>query len=121
MSVTSVELVRGALATSHVFLKDKLDDKDIWKALRQVYGEEPFIRIVKEAEGTYRYPEPKLLAGTNYCDIGFQRDEKSNRLVVISAIDNLMKGAAGQAIQAFNLMHGFAETEALGFPGLHPL
>ena len=121
MSVTSVELVRGAVATSHAFLKDKLDDKDIWKALRQVYGQEPFIRIVKESEGTYRFPEPKWLAGTNYCDIGFQRDEKSNRLVVVSAIDNLMKGAAGQALQAFNLMHGFAETEGLEFTGLHPL
>ena len=121
MSVTSVELVRGAVATSHVFLKDKLDDKDIWKVLRQVYGQEPFIRIVKEAEGTYRFPEPKWLVGTNYCDIGFERDEKSNRLVIISAIDNLMKGAAGQAVQAFNLMHGFAETEGLEFPGLHPL
>lgn len=121
MSVTSIELVRGALATAHVFLKAKLEDKDIWKALRQVYGEEPFIRIVKEAEGTHRFPEPKRLAGTNYCDIGFQRDEKSHRLVVISAIDNLMKGAAGQAVQAFNLMHGFAETEGLDFAGLHPL
>jgi N-acetyl-gamma-glutamyl-phosphate/LysW-gamma-L-alpha-aminoadipyl-6-phosphate reductase len=121
MSVTSIEMVRGALATCHVFLKDKLEDKDIWKALRQVYGQEPFIRIVKEADGTHRYPEPKWLAGTNYCDIGFQRDDKSNRLVIISAIDNLMKGAAGQAVQAFNLMHGFAETEALEFTGLHPL
>lgn len=121
MSVTSVELVRGALATAHVFLKSKLDDKDIWKALRQFYGQEPFIRIVKEADGTHRYPEPKWLVGTNYCDIGFQRDEKSNRLVVISAIDNLMKGAAGQAVQAFNIMHGIEETTGLEFPGLHPL
>lgn len=121
MSVTSIELVRGALATSHLFLREKLQDKDIWKLLRQVYGQEPFIRIVKEAEGAHRYPEPKWLVGTNYCDIGFQRDEKSNRLVVISAIDNLMKGAAGQAVQAFNITHGFAETEGLDFPGLHPL
>lgn len=121
LSVTSIEMVRGALATSHVFLKDKLEDKDIWKALRQFYGNEPFIRIVKEADGTHRYPEPKWLAGTNYCDIGFERDPKSNRLVLISAIDNLMKGAAGQALQAFNLMHGFAETAGLEFSGLHPL
>jgi N-acetyl-gamma-glutamyl-phosphate/LysW-gamma-L-alpha-aminoadipyl-6-phosphate reductase len=121
MSVTSIELVRGALATAHIFLKDRLEDKDIWKILRQAYGQEPFIRIVKEAEGTHRYPEPKWLAGTNYCDIGFQRDEKSNRLVIISAIDNLMKGAAGQAVQAFNIMHGFDETLALEFSGLHPL
>jgi [amino group carrier protein]-6-phospho-L-2-aminoadipate/5-phospho-L-glutamate reductase len=121
MSVTSIELVRGALATSHLFLKQKLEDKDVWKIFRQAYGQEPFIRIVKEADGTHRYPEPKWLAGTNYCDIGFERDEKSQRLVIISAIDNLMKGAAGQAVQAFNIMHGFTETEGLDFPGLHPV
>jgi N-acetyl-gamma-glutamyl-phosphate/LysW-gamma-L-alpha-aminoadipyl-6-phosphate reductase len=120
-SVTAIEMVRGALATSHVFLKDSLAEKEIWKILRQIYGQEPFIRIVKESEGTHRYPEPKWLVGTNYCDIGFQKDEKSNRLVVISAIDNLMKGAAGQAVQAFNIMHGFEETEGLEFPGLHPI
>jgi len=62
-----------------------------------------------------------LLTGTNYCDIGFTKDEKSNRLVVISAIDNLMKGAAGQAVQAFNIMHGYEEGEGLEFPGLHPV
>jgi N-acetyl-gamma-glutamyl-phosphate/LysW-gamma-L-alpha-aminoadipyl-6-phosphate reductase len=76
---------------------------------------------VKERDGNYRYPEPKILAGTNYCDVGFQMDPASNRLVVLSAIDNLMKGAAGQAIQAFNLMMGFEETTALEFPGLHPV
>jgi N-acetyl-gamma-glutamyl-phosphate/LysW-gamma-L-alpha-aminoadipyl-6-phosphate reductase len=121
LSVTAIELVRGALATSHVFLTTELEDKDIWRALRQCYEQEPFIRIVKEADGLHRYPEPKWLVGTNYCDIGFERDEKSNRLVVISAIDNLMKGAAGQAVQAFNIMHGFEETAGLEFPGLHPL
>ena len=77
--------------------------------------------MVKEKEGIYRYPEPKLLIGTNYCDIGFEKDEETNRLVVISAIDNLMKGAAGQAVQAFNIMHGFDEKTGLEFPGLHPI
>jgi N-acetyl-gamma-glutamyl-phosphate/LysW-gamma-L-alpha-aminoadipyl-6-phosphate reductase len=76
--------------------------------------------MVKERDGLYRYPEPKLLAGTNYCDIGFERDSATRRLVVISAIDNLMKGAAGQAVQAFNIMHGFDERMGLEFPGLHP-
>jgi LysW-gamma-L-alpha-aminoadipyl-6-phosphate/LysW-L-glutamyl-5-phosphate reductase len=121
MSVTSIEMVRGALATSHVFLNSRLEEKDIWKVLRQVYGQEPFVRIVKESDGTHRYPEPKWLIGTNYCDIGFGKDERSNRLVVISAIDNLMKGAAGQAVQAFNIMQGFEETAGLEFPGLHPI
>ena len=62
---------------------------------------------MKEKEGHYRYPEPKILTGTNYCDIGFELDTETHRLIVISAIDNLMKGAAGQALQAFNLMYGF--------------
>jgi N-acetyl-gamma-glutamyl-phosphate/LysW-gamma-L-alpha-aminoadipyl-6-phosphate reductase len=120
-SATSIDMVRGVLATCHVFLVDNADEKTIWSLYRKAYGEEPFIRIVKDREGIYRYPEPKLLIGTNYCDIGFEKDPRSNRLVVISAIDNLMKGAAGQAVQAFNIMHGFDERSGLEFPGLHPI
>jgi LysW-gamma-L-alpha-aminoadipyl-6-phosphate/LysW-L-glutamyl-5-phosphate reductase len=120
-SATSIDMVRGILATCHVFLKENLDEKAVWKLYREAYGNEPFIRIVKEREGNYRYPEPKLLSGTNFCDIGFEKDAHSNRLVVMSAIDNLMKGAAGQAVQAFNLMHGFEETAGLEFTGLHPI
>ncbi len=120
-SATAIDMVRGLLATCHVFLKKDLQEKDIWKVYRDAYGNEPFIRIVKESEGIYRYPEPKLLSGTNFCDIGFKKDEFSNRLVVISAIDNLMKGAAGQALQAFNIMHDFDERTGLEFTGLHPI
>lgn len=122
-SATAVEMVRGVLATSHVFLTEDLDERAIWKIYREAYGAEPFIRLVKARDGIHRYPEPKLLAGTNYCDIGFERDPDpaSNRLVVVSAIDNLMKGAAGQAVQAFNLMHGLDERAGLEFPGLHPI
>jgi len=120
-SATSIEMVRGILATCHVFLNKGLSEKDVWKIYREAYGNEPFVRIVKEKTGIYRYPEPKLLSGTNFCDIGFEKDPDSNRLVVISAIDNLMKGAAGQAVQSFNLMHGLAETTGLGFTGLHPI
>ena len=120
-SATSIEMVRGALATCHVFLKENLEEKDIWKIYRKYYGEEPFMRIVKERDGIHRYPDPKILAGTNYCDIGFEKDPYTNRLVVISGIDNLMKGASGQALQACNLMFGFPETTGLEFPGLHPI
>jgi len=119
-SATSIEMVRGILATCHVFLNKTLEEKDIWKIYRSAYGDEPFIRIVKERSGIHRYPDPKLLAGSNYCDVGFERDPHSNRLVVISALDNLMKGAAGQAVQAFNIAKGFDETTGLEFPGLHP-
>jgi N-acetyl-gamma-glutamyl-phosphate/LysW-gamma-L-alpha-aminoadipyl-6-phosphate reductase len=118
-SATSIEMVRGILVTAHIFVKRGVSEKDIWKTYRQVYGHEPFIRIVKERQGIYRYPEPKLLAGTNYCDIGFELD--GTRLVVMSAIDNLMKGAAGQAVHAMNVMCGFEETAGLGFAGLHPV
>ena len=120
-SATSIEMVRGILATCHVFLRESVTERDVWKSLREDYAAEPFVRIVKERSGIHRYPEPKLVTGTNYCDIGFERDPDSNRLVVISAIDNLMKGAAGQAVQAFNLMHGLDETAGLRFPGLHPI
>lgn len=120
-SATSIEMVRGILATCHAFLNRALEEKEVWKLYRDAYADEPFIRIVKERSGIHRYPEPKLLCGSNYCDIGFERDPASNRLVVISAIDNLMKGAAGQALQAFNLMHGLPETTGLEFSGLHPV
>lgn len=120
-SATSIEMVRGVLATCHVFLTEHLEEKEIWRLYRDDYSGEAFIRIVKERSGIFRYPEPKFLAGTNFCEIGFERDPDSNRLVVLSAIDNLMKGAAGQAVQNFNLMCGLPETTGLGFPGLHPI
>ncbi len=117
----AVELVRGILSTIHIFLEDDNTEKDIWQTYLQTYGEEPFVRLVKERAGLYRFPEPKLLIGTNFCDIGFEKDERTGRLVVISAIDNLMKGAAGQAVQCLNLMFGFDERAGLDALGLHPI
>ncbi len=121
LTAHAIGLVRGILSTTHVFLKDGLTEKDVWKAYRNAYGNEPFIRIIKQKEGLYRLPEPKLLNGLNYCDIGFEKDEKSSRLVVLSAIDNLMKGAAGSAVQSMNAMCGFGETLGLEGIGLHPV
>lgn len=120
-SATSVEAVRGILATCHVFLREPVTDKDLWKVFRGVYGQEPFIRLVKESGGIHRYPEPKILSGSNFCDVGWELDPRANRVVVLSAIDNLMKGASGQAVQAMNIRFGFDETAGLGFPGLHPI
>jgi N-acetyl-gamma-glutamyl-phosphate/LysW-gamma-L-alpha-aminoadipyl-6-phosphate reductase len=121
ISATAIDMVRGLLVTIHTVPNEGKTEKDVWKAYRSCYGTEPFIRIVKENTGIYRYPEPKLLQGTNFCDIGFEMDTHTNRLVVIAAIDNLVKGTAGQAVQAMNLMCGFEETMALKFPGLHPI
>lgn len=121
LSATAIDNVRGVLATAHLFVKPGTQEKDLWRAYRQTYRNEPFVRIVKEKTGIYRYPEPKILAGSNYADVGFELDEASGRVVAICAIDNLMKGAAGSAVQCMNLMLGWDETMGLGFPGLHPI
>jgi N-acetyl-gamma-glutamyl-phosphate/LysW-gamma-L-alpha-aminoadipyl-6-phosphate reductase len=121
LSATAIEMVRGVLCTAHVFLREDLGERDVWALYRQAFADEPFLRVVKGRRGIYRYPEPKILAGTNFCDVGFDKDPHSNRLVVISAIDNLMKGAAGTAVQAMNVMMGWQEAMGLEFTGLHPV
>jgi len=115
-----VEMIRGISATLHVFLDGDYSEKDVWQAYLAAYKDEPFIRMVKERSGIYRFPEPKMVAGTNVCEIGFEKDPRTGRLVVMSAIDNLMKGAAGQGIQCFNLMCGFPEDTSLQALALHP-
>ncbi|MCP4517497.1 MAG: N-acetyl-gamma-glutamyl-phosphate reductase, partial [Delftia sp.] len=120
-SVTSVGIVRGALATCHCLLHEELAEKEAWQLYRQDYGGEPFVRLVRARRGIHRYPEPKLLSGANYCDVGFAGDAGHKRLVVIAAIDNLVKGAAGNAVQTMNVMYGFKESLGLEFPGLHPI
>ena len=121
LCVTSIDMVRGVLATVHAWSKEPVEDKQLWKAYRAAYKEEPFVRIVKDRTGIHRYPEPKLLSGTNYADVGFATGADGYRIVSICAIDNLMKGAAGSALQSLNLMMGWDETTGLGFAGLHPI
>lgn len=121
LSATAVDNVRGVLATAHVFVQEGVSERDLWRAYRQAYRDEPFVRIVKEKRGIYRYPEPKILSGSNYADVGFELDAGSRRVVALCAIDNLVKGAAGSALQCLNLMCGWEETTGLGFAGLHPV
>ena len=121
MTPHAVNLVRGILCTSHVFLNRKYQMNEIWKIYRSFYVNEPFIRFVKDKKSVHRYPDPKVLVGSNYCDIGFELDENSNRLVVFSATDNLVKGAAGTGVQCMNISHGFDEKSGLEFPGVHPV
>lgn len=121
LTMTSVDLVRGALATVHGTLKEGVALKDLWKAYRPVANENPFVRVVKERRGVYRVPEPKILAGSNYADLGFDLNPENGHVVSICAIDNLMKGASGSAVQCMNLMLGFEETLGLAFMGLHPI
>jgi N-acetyl-gamma-glutamyl-phosphate/LysW-gamma-L-alpha-aminoadipyl-6-phosphate reductase len=121
LSATAVDNVRGVLATAHVFVKPGVVERDVWRAYRDAYNTEPFVRIVKERAGLYRYPEPKILSGSNYADVGFEMDAGTGRVVALCAIDNLMKGAAGTALQCANVMMGWDETLGLEFPGLHPV
>jgi len=121
LTMTAVDLVRGVLATAHAKVKQGVATKDLWKAYRAVANGNPFVRVVKEQRGIYRVPEPKILAGSNYADLGFELDESNGHLVAMCAIDNLMKGASGSAVQCMNLMMGWEETLGLEFMGLHPI
>ncbi len=121
LSMTAVDMVRGAAAAAHAFVKPGTTEKDLWKAYRAAYNAEPFVRLVKDRTGLHRVPDPKILAGSNYADVGFDLDAESGRVVSLAAIDNLMKGAAGSAVQAMNIMCGLDETAGLEFPGLHPI
>ena len=115
----AVNMARGILTTSHLWLDRPLRNADVWKAYRSFYADEPFIHIVKYRKGLYQLPDPKVVVGTNLCDIGFELDEHVNRLVVFSAIDNIVKGAAGQGVQCFNAMYGLDERIGLEQVGLH--
>lgn len=121
LTMTAVDIVRGVLATVHATVKPGITTKDLWKAYRVVANENLFLRIVNERRGIYRVPEPKILAGSNYADLGFELDESSGHIVAMCAIDNLMKGASGSAVQCMNLMMGWEETLGLEFTGLHPI
>ena len=117
----AVNMVRGILATIHSFPKQPIASKDLWKALRGMYGTEPFVRLVKYQKGPYQLPDPKITMGTNYCDVGFEIDEHANRLILFSALDNMCKGAAGQGVQCLNIVMGIDETTGLKSTGFHPM
>lgn len=122
LSVTAVEAVRGVLATVHVPLRDPaVGERDLRAMLRDQYGTEPFVRIIHDAQGIHRHPEPKLLSGTNICDIGFELDPHQPRAVILAAIDNLGKGSAAQAVHALNVRFGLDECAGLEFTGLYPI
>lgn len=121
VAITAVEMVRGVLCTAHIIPTRFVDTKELWRLYRHAYADEPFVRLVAERSGMHRLPDPKILAGSNFADVGFDVDARTGRIVAISAIDNLMKGAAGSAVQSMNIALGFPERAGLTFPGLHPI
>ena len=118
MSVTAVEAVRGVQVVCHVTPARALSEKDLWAVYRDAYRDEPFVRLVRERSALHRMPEPKHLSGTNFCDIGLALGD---HLVVVAALDNLVKGGAGSAVQCLNIAAGWDETSGLDFIGLHPV
>jgi LysW-gamma-L-alpha-aminoadipyl-6-phosphate/LysW-L-glutamyl-5-phosphate reductase len=116
----AVNMIRGILTTTHTFPLREISDRDIWKAYRSRYDKEPFIRMVSDRKGLYGLPNPKVTVGTNFCDIGFEIDPHIQRLVIFAALDNLTKGAAGQAVQCYNILTGLDERSGLNAQGLHP-
>lgn len=121
VSIMAIEMVRGVLCTAHVIPTRPVERKELWKAYRAAYADEPFVRIVSERTGLHRLPDPRHLAGSNFADVGFDIDQRTGRIVAICAIDNLVKGAAGSAVQSMNIARGYDETAGLTFPGLHPV
>lgn len=121
MTATGVEAVRGVQVVCHTEVSDGVEERAVRAAYREAYADEPFVRLVAHKRGTYRYPEPKILLGSNYCDIGHVWDDASRRLVVVAALDNLVKGGAGNAVQCLNVRMDWPESYGLSFPGLHPV
>lgn len=107
-----VPSIRGILTTAHVFVNQALEAENISRIYENVYRGKPFIRMST--------PRLSSVRGSNFCDIAFEVDKSGDRIVVISAIDNMVKGAAGQAIQNMNLMLGFEETTGLWMPATAP-
>jgi len=107
---------RGILSTIYASLNNNLCQDDIQKIYDDFYGNESFVRVCKKGA----LPATQYVRGSNYCDIGFKVDPRTGRLIIVSAIDNLVKGAAGQAVQNMNIISGFAEGEGLSIVPLFP-
>ena len=111
-----VPMSRGILATCYARLKEGVESNLVDAAYETMYGEEYFVRLL----GRGGYPATKAVRGSNFCDIGWHIDERTHRVVVLSAIDNLVKGAAGQAVQNFNIACGFDEKLGLDHIAVYP-
>lgn len=111
-----IPMNRGILATEYASLKKDVSYEDVKEIYDRYYGNETFIRVMEKDI----YPETKWVEGSNYVDIGFQIDPRTNRIIMIGAIDNLVKGAAGAAVQNMNLMFGVKESEGLELVPLFP-
>ncbi|WP_433496680.1 N-acetyl-gamma-glutamyl-phosphate reductase [Sphaerimonospora sp. CA-214678] len=120
MTVTAVPAVRGVQVICHVTPTRPVTRQEVLRVLRRAYRDLPFVRVVARGRGVHRMPDPQFLSGSNFVDIGCAVDEDGGRIVLVAALDNLVKGAAGGGVQSLNVAMGLPEDAGLGFPGLHP-
>lgn len=120
MTATGVEAVRGVQVLCRARLSPGAGEPDLRQAFRVAYADEPFVRVVAQRRGAHRLPDPKILSGSNFCDVGFAVSADGTDVVLIGALDNLVKGGAGNAVQCLNIRLGWPEETGLEFPGLHP-
>jgi N-acetyl-gamma-glutamyl-phosphate reductase len=111
-----IPMPRGILATSYANLKPGVTEEQVDQAFQLMYGKEFFIRLL----GRGGYPATKNTRGSNFCDIAWHIDPRTKRVIVLSALDNLVKGAAGQAVQNMNVMMGLDEKAGLTQAPLYP-
>lgn len=110
-----VPMNRGILSTAYCKLKTEIKLPELRALYREFYKGERFIRLYEDI-----VPNPRYIKGSNFCDIGVYADQRAGWVVTVAAVDNLVKGAAGQAIQAMNLMMGIPEETGLSAPGSYP-
>jgi LysW-gamma-L-alpha-aminoadipyl-6-phosphate/LysW-L-glutamyl-5-phosphate reductase len=123
MSVFGVDLVRGVSVAAHVIVDpgSRLPgDSELASLYRDTYRDAAFVRVRDWRDEAVPLPDPKALTGSNYCDIAVFQDAGCGRLVIVAALDNLMKGAAGQAIQACNVRYGLPETLGIDALPVYP-
>lgn len=111
-----VPMNRGILVTAYADLKQETDSEEIRGLYRKAYDKETFVRLLPEGI----CPETRWVEGSNYVDVNFKLDPRTNRIIMMGAMDNLVKGAAGQAVQNMNLMFGLPEDTGLRMPPLFP-
>jgi N-acetyl-gamma-glutamyl-phosphate reductase/N-acetyl-gamma-glutamyl-phosphate/LysW-gamma-L-alpha-aminoadipyl-6-phosphate reductase len=121
MSAYGVSHVRGLLTSSYVFTDTHVDERELQRAYLRFYKGHPFVRVRRNTETLIPVPDPQAVLASNYCDVTVLLDEEEGRIVVLSALDNLVKGAAGQAVQAANLRFSLPEETGLTMQPVMPV
>ena len=111
-----IPMNRGILVTAYASVARETSDEEIRAAYEECYDNEQFVRVLKDGV----CPQTRWVEGSNYVDVNVKLDRRTGRVIMMGALDNLVKGAAGQAVQNMNLMFGLAENEGLRQPPMFP-